>query len=123
MVPYWENKKYVITHSGIPPECYNKELSNIEKNQFLFNRYDFIMVEKKYKNKIVIFGHTGFYKPYFDGVKIGLDTSACYLENQPLTSFCLDKEFFINSFNEKFNLIDINLNQCPNIVRFKPFRI
>ena len=123
LVPYWENKKYVITHSGIPPKFYNKELNTIEKRYFLFNRYEFIKTEEKYKGKIVIFGHTGFYQPYFDGVKIGLDTSACYLENQPITSFCVDKEFFINSFNKKINLSKLNINQCPNIVRTKPWRI
>ena len=123
LVPYWENKKYVITHSGIPPKFYNKELNTIEKRHFLFNRYEFIKIEEKYKGKIVIFGHTGFYEPYFDGVKIGLDTSACYLENQPITSFCIDQEYFINSNNEKLDLNDINLNQCPNIVRLNPWRI
>lgn len=123
LVPYWENKKYVVTHSGIPPKYYNNELNTIEKRHFLFNRYEFIKIEERYKGKIVIFGHTGFYQPYFDGVKIGLDTSACYLENQPITSFCLDKEFFINSFNKKINLSKLNINQCPNIVRTKPWRI
>lgn len=123
LVSYWENDKYVITHSGIPPKNYDKKLKDIEKSDFLFNRYDFIKFQKRYSNKIIIFGHTGFYKPYFDGVKIGLDTAACYLENQPITSFCLDNEFFINSFNEKSNLSDLNLNQCPNIVRVKPWRI
>lgn len=123
LVPYWENEKYAVTHSGIPPKYYNKELSSIEKSQFMFNRYEFIKIEEKHKGKIVIFGHTGFYEPYFDGVKIGIDTSACYLKNQPLTSFCIDQEYFINSNNEKLDLNDINLNQCPNIVRLKPWRI
>ena len=35
LVPYWENDKYVITHSGIPPELYNRELNDIEKSNFL----------------------------------------------------------------------------------------
>lgn len=123
LVPYWEDKKYVITHSGIPPKFYNKELNTIEKRHFLFNRYEFIKTEEMYKGKIVIFGHTGFYQPYFDGVKIGIDTSACYLKNQPITSFCIDHEYFMNSNNKKLDLNDINLNQCPNIVRLKPWRI
>ena len=118
LIPYWENENYVITHSGIPPECYNKKLKDINKRLLLFNRYDFIKIEKKYFNKIIIFGHTGFFSPYYDGVKIGLDTAACYFKNQPITAFCLEKSFFINSDNLKKNLKEINLNFCPNIARY-----
>ena len=123
LVPYWENEKYVVTHSGIPPKYYNTELNCIEKKHLLFNRYEFIKTEQKYKGKIVVFGHTGFYEPYFDGVKIGLDTAACYLNSQPITSFCIDQDYFLNSNNEKFDLHSIKLNQCSNIVRHKPWRI
>lgn len=122
LVPFWENEEFVVTHSGIPPKCYTKQLVDIDKRLLLFNRYDFIRMEKKYRGKTVIFGHTGFYSPYYDGVKIGLDTSACYLENQPITAFCLDEEFFIDSDNKKLVLKDIELNKCPNIVRVKPWR-
>ena len=119
LIPYWENENYVITHSGIPPECYNKKLKDINKRLLLFNRYDFIKMKKKYFNKIIIFGHTGFFSPYYDGVKIGLDTAACYFKNQPITAFCLEKKFFINSDNFKQNLKEIDLNSCPNIARTK----
>tara|TARA_B100000787_G_C16196889_1_gene301558 strand:+ start:1732 stop:2466 length:735 start_codon:yes stop_codon:yes gene_type:complete len=122
MVSYWENEKFVITHSGIPPNFYSKKIVDIEKKLFLFNRYDFIKMDRKFNGKIVVFGHTAFFTPYYDGVKIGLDTSACYLENQPITAFCLDEEFFVNSDNIKINLEDIDLNYCPNIVRTKPWR-
>ena len=40
----------------------------------------FIKIEEKHNGKIVIFGHTGFYEPYFDGVKIGIDTSTVIFE-------------------------------------------
>lgn len=123
LVPYWENENFVITHSGIPPHCYNMSLEEMDKKDLLFNRYDFIKNECKYKNKVVIFGHTGFYSPYYDGVKIGIDTSACYVKEQPISAFCLDFEFFIDSNNSKFSLNEINLNNCPNIVRVKPWRI
>jgi len=122
MVSYWENEKFVITHSGIPPNLYSKKIADIEKKLLLFNRYDFIKMDRKFNGKIIIFGHTGFYTPYYDGVKIGLDTSACYLENQPITAFCLDEEFFVNSDNIKLSLKDIDLTFCPNIVRTKPWR-
>ncbi len=123
LVPYWENEEFVVTHSGIPPQCYAIQLFDIDKRLLLFNRYDFIGMEKKYRGKTVIFGHTGFYTPYYDGVKIGLDTSACYLENQPITAFCLDEELFVDSDYKKLALKDIELNKCPNIVRVKPWRI
>lgn len=123
LVPYWENENYVITHSGIPPKYYGNQLVDIEKKDLLFNRYDFIKAEMKYKDKVVIFGHTAFYEPYYDGFKIGLDTAACYIKTQPLTSFCIDQEFFVCSNNKIINLIDLNINQCPNIVRVKPWRI
>jgi serine/threonine protein phosphatase 1 len=122
MVSYWENEKFVITHSGIPPNLHSKKIADIEKKLLLFNRYDFIKMDRKFNGKIIIFGHTGFYTPYYDGVKIGLDTSACYLENQPITAFCLDEEFFVNSDNIKLSLKDIDLTFCPNIVRTKPWR-
>jgi hypothetical protein len=38
----------------------------------------------------VIFGHTGFYYPYSNEYKIGVDTAACFLETQPLTAFCIE---------------------------------
>jgi len=113
---------YVITHSGIPPELYNTPIEKIPTDQLLFNRYDFIRSNKLYFDKKVIFGHTGFYTPYYDGYKIGIDTAACYLETQPLTAFCTDEDFFINSNNETSQLSSINQAVCPAIPRVKAWR-
>jgi hypothetical protein len=116
--------EFLITHSGIPDKLYLlPDLRNIDSADFLFNRYDFIKSDKLYLNKYkIIFGHTGFFTPYVDNFKIGIDTSACYLFNQPLTAFCIDSRLFINSLGECTNLGEINRDCCPNIVRVKPWR-
>ncbi|MBA3704604.1 MAG: serine/threonine protein phosphatase [Bacteroidetes bacterium] len=114
--------EYIITHSGIPPELYNTPIEKIATDQLLFNRYDFLRSNKLYFNKKIIFGHTGFYSPYYDGFKIGIDTAACYMETQPLTAFCTDEIFFINSNNETSSLSAINQAVCPAIPRVKAWR-
>ena len=78
---------------------------DIPLKELLFNRHEFIDSNELYKDKFkVIFGHTAFYQPYVDNFKIGIDTGACYYPKQPLTSFCIDQEFFINSKGEINNL-------------------
>ena len=119
---FYVEEKYVATHSGIPPAFYLTALEQIPVDKLLFNRYDFISLEKKYFDKKVIFGHTGFYSPYYDGFKIGIDTAACYLEAQPLTAFCTTEEFFINSTNNVVQLSSINQSSCPAIPRVKAWR-
>ena len=124
LVNYYLTDEFLITHSGIPDKLYlNSDLKNIDSYDFLFNRYDFIKSNKLYLNKYrIIFGHTGFYTPYVDNFKIGIDTSACYLSSQPLTAFCIDTSLFINSLGECTYLNEINRDCCPNIVRVKPWR-
>jgi serine/threonine protein phosphatase 1 len=124
LVNYHLIDNFLITHSGLPEEyLINSNLDNLNTNDFLFNRYDFIKSEKLFSNTHkVIFGHTGFYKPYVDDFKIGIDTSACYLVTQPLTSFCIENSYFLNSFGKTDELNDFNSNCCPNIVRVKPWR-
>ena len=34
LIPYWENKNYIITHSGIPPKYFNKNIKDIEKTSY-----------------------------------------------------------------------------------------
>ena len=114
---YYSTDKYIITHSGIPPELYETTIDNIPVEKLIFNRYNFIKIEKKYFNKIIIFGHTGFYSPFYDGYKIGIDTAACYLKEQPLTAFCTDEDFFIDSHNKTIQLSSINQDVCPAIPR------
>jgi diadenosine tetraphosphatase ApaH/serine/threonine PP2A family protein phosphatase len=112
----------VITHSGIPPELFMVNLENIPCDRLLFNRYDFISTDQLYFGKRVIFGHTGFYSPYFDGFKIGIDTAACYLEEQPLTAFCIEDEFFIDSGKNIVKLTNLDQTFCPAIPRVKAWR-
>jgi len=77
----------------------------------------------KIKDKKFIFGHTAFSHPYVDDFKIGIDTSAVYSKENPLTSFCLEKDFFLNNLNEKKYLIHCKKNICPIIIRKKPYRM
>jgi len=122
---YYLCGSYIITHSGIPPDLYAVEdLDSIDSKCFLFNRYPFIMQEVFFQSKYkVIFGHTGFFEPYVDDYKIGIDTAACYLESQPLTSFCIETETFINSERTITELNAFKKDSCANIVRTKPWRI
>lgn len=119
---YHQQGNYIITHSGIPPEFYNTAIENVPVEKLLFNRYDFIKHPSKYFEKTVIFGHTGFYSPFYDGKKIGIDTAACYLKEQPLTAFCLDGDFFIDSHNKTTQLSAINQAICPAIPRVKAWQ-
>jgi diadenosine tetraphosphatase ApaH/serine/threonine PP2A family protein phosphatase len=111
-----------MTHSGIPPGYFDIEISRIPQEKLLFNRYDFISSEKFFFGKKIIFGHTGFFSPLYDTFKIGIDTAACYIESQPLTAFCAEGEFFIDSTGNRFLLNAIDLSCCPVIPRVKPWR-
>jgi len=126
----WNNLKtfhiideFCISHSGISVQCYDKEPQKILQKDFLFNRYEFISHQALYLKKYkVIFGHTGFYTPYVDPYKIGIDTSACYLYEQPLTAFCIETREFLDSSANLYSLNSIRNEFCPNIVRTKPWR-
>lgn len=115
---------YLVCHSGVPPEFYlEHELDCIKQESFLFNRYSFIRNEALFQDRyIVVFGHTGFFRPYVDDYKIGIDTAACFLEEQPLTCFCTDTATFFDSNNEHYSLDEIKGEFCPNILRNKPWR-
>jgi len=121
---YHETEKYFISHAGIDSKYINNDLNNIPKEMFILNnRYDFIKSRMKIKDKKFIFGHTAFSHPYVDDFKIGIDTSAVYSKENPLTSFCLEKDFFLNNLNEKKYLIHCKKNICPIIIRKKPYRM
>jgi serine/threonine protein phosphatase 1 len=120
--PYWKGIEHIAVHSGVKPEDYDRPMEQIDVSSLIFNRYDFIKQERRYLNKyIVVFGHTGFYSPYVDLYKIGIDTSACYIKDQPLTAYSPDLNSFIDSGNNNYKL-KILLNNCPNIPRTKPYR-
>jgi hypothetical protein len=123
LIPYKKIGKYMIVHSGIPPHLFNTSADKIHLKEFLFNRYDFIRQECLYESEYrIIFGHTGFYFPYVDRYKIGIDTAACFLETQPLSAYSIEEELFIDSNNSIKDLSDCNLMLCPNIVRKHPWR-
>ena len=123
LIPYYIFNNYFISHSGFNPLNSSVNINEIPIEDFLFNRYDFIKTNHFFKEKYkVIFGHTGFYSPYVDKYKIGIDTGACFLEEQPLTAFCLEKEFFLNSKGKLTNLLNITNTMCPSIIRSKPWQ-
>ncbi len=124
-VSYHIEGAYFISHSGIDPIYFNLDLTDkIDNKLFLFNRYRFINHEGLFKQKYkMIFGHTGFFMPFVDEYKIGIDTGACYLQDQPLTSFCLENEKFYNSDSLDYDLYAIKGDFCPNIIRTKPYRM
>lgn len=122
LITFYEIDDFIISHAGINPKYKDEKLQDIPKEEFLFNRYNFITYEDKIKNRIIIFGHTGFNYPYYDGYKIGIDTAAVYSEVNPLTAFCLEKRLFINSLNEIQYLADFKLDRTSWINRKEPYR-
>ena len=124
LILYYELDNYLISHAGIDVDYLEKDLKSLEPERFcIFNRYNFISLNKKVKNKIVIFGHTGFSRPYYDGFKIGIDTAAAYREESPITAFCIEKEFFIDSNDQKYELSSLRKDVCPLIKRIEPYRV
>lgn len=123
LIPHMMVEDYLITHSGIKPDDFDKEINEIKLENKLFNRYSFIETTKLYRNKYkIIFGHTGFLTPYIDKTKIGIDTAACFLKEQPLTAFCVEDKIFIDSNGVVKKMNNIPLNMSPIIPRNKPWR-
>jgi serine/threonine protein phosphatase 1 len=121
---YWINSEFIVVHSGISVEDFDKDPDDIETVNFLFNRYEFIKHEGLFNGKYkVVFGHTGFFKPYVDPYKIGIDTAACFLKCQPLTAICLDNMYFYNSNHETYTVDYENFDFCPVIPRNNPWRV
>jgi len=124
LISYYILGKYFISHSGIDYEYFNTEPNEIPIDKLLFNRYSFIQTNRAYLNKYTaIFGHTGFFFPYVDEYKIGIDTAACFLKAQPLTAFCIEKQKFLYSTYKIEFLSKYQRNICPNIPRDKPWRM
>ncbi len=74
---YYETKDYFIVHGGIPSDRRNRfRIGNLEK--MVFARRDFLPVRRKFRGKIVVFGHTSFSQAFWDGYKLGIDTGATY---------------------------------------------
>jgi serine/threonine protein phosphatase 1 len=109
---------YIISHSGISPNFVEREeWDSIDVKEFLFQRYEFVGYDKMVKDRLFIFGHTAFMYPFYDGMKIGIDTGAAYAEDAPLTAFELDNRFFIDSFDRTQKLQDLDARTCPIIIR------
>ena len=115
--PYQIIDNFIIVHSGIHPNDFNKEIERIKIERLLFNRYGFLLKKSKYLERFIIFGHTGFYFPFYDSYKIGIDTAACYINTQPLTAFCIETRQFIDSNNTILELAAVDINFCPIIPR------
>lgn len=103
----WE-KGFFISHSGINPDLVNvSQWDKLDEKEFIFQRLNMINYKKLLKGRRLIFGHTAFKRPFYDGYKIGIDTGA-YIENQsPLTAFELSNEFFIDHTGNVQRLIDL----------------
>ena len=113
---FHETEDFFICHSGLPKK--DLEKGKVENFNFNFSRYDFITSKSFFKKKKqIIFGHTAFFTPYVDKYKIGIDTGACYLKEQPITSLCLETKVFYNSNNEIYSVEKIRKDICPLIIR------
>ena len=114
--PFYETENFFICHSGLSKK--DLEEGKVENLNFNLNRYDFITSKSFFKKrKKIIFGHTAFLSPYIDEYKIGIDTGACYLKEQPITSLCLETKVFYNSNEEIYGIDEIRKDVCPIIIR------
>ena len=118
---FYEDERYIVVHSGVSPNRITFSIDEKNTESYLTQRYNFLSMKSLYFNKKIVFGHTGFIYPYFDGYKVGIDTSAVY--GYHLTSFCISNDFFINEAGEIISLDDIDLNMCPIIMRNLPERL
>lgn len=114
---YVEQDDYIISHSGLKLDSYDMDLRYIQKESFLFARHDFLANEDRYRGKQFIIGHTGFYYPFVDNAKICIDTGAVYYKKAPLTAFCIDEGFFVDSSAKLYKQSDLPKNCCPNIIK------
>lgn len=94
--------EYFICHSGINPELIQvRDWDKLDEKEFVFQRQAVIEYRGLFGGKRLIFGHTAFQQPFYDGFKIGINTGAGFIENGPLTAFEIDSKFFINNNGEK----------------------
>ena len=72
-----EEDGYYVIHSGVPVDARGRfSVRNAEKNVFV--REGFLRTRKKFRGKVVVFGHTAFRDVFWDGYKLGVDTGAVY---------------------------------------------
>lgn len=109
--------KYFICHSGINPEFADADdWGKLPEKEFVFQRQAVIGYRGLFGGKRLIFGHTAFRQPFYDGFKIGVNTGAGMLGGALLTAFEIDSEFFINNRGDKQNLADIDINKISDII-------
>jgi len=114
---YIELEEYIISHSGLKSESYHLALKDVPTESFLFARYDFLANEQSYNGKRFVAGHTGFYYPFVDDAKVCIDTGAVYYESAPLTAFCIDEGFFVDSNAKSYKLDELSKSSRPNIIK------
>lgn len=118
----WENESYLLTHSGLTPSSYRKSSAELSMDDVLFNRFEFLKNGQTFQGKRLVFGHTSFFAPFYDGFKIGIDTGACYAKSFPLTAYCLDKELFLNSNGEQLSLRELPQNIMPSVIHHQALK-
>lgn len=119
MVAFIDLDNYFICHEGMMP-FEMADFKNIPlEGWFNKNRYQILSTNFEHK-KMLIFGHTAFYYPYYFENKLDIDTGACYLSEQPLTAFCIEEKMFYNSLHKKLTLDQHTTNYLPVIIRTKP---
>lgn len=115
--PYIVIDQFIISHAGINPGLTSDlQLETLSEKEFLFHRFDFIQGYQLIENKIFIFGHTAFISPYYDGLKIGIDTGAVYQQENALTAFELDNKFFLNHQGDTVKLYNLDRSACPMLI-------
>ena len=112
-----------ISHAGVDLTYADSSLEGIPVDAFLFNRYAFIASTRKFFGcRQAVFGHTGFYSPYRDAYKIGIDTAPAYIKSQPLTAYCTTNDRFYTSAGEAKVIPSKDVTSCPVIPRVHPYR-
>lgn len=119
-----ELKKYAIegdfciSHSGINPDfVHTSAWDRLDAKEFVFQRLNVIAYQKLFKGRRLIFGHTAFKSPFYDGFKIGIDTGAFIDPGSPLTAFELDNEFFIDHLGKRQMLMDLAKSDYSDMIR------
>lgn len=73
-VLYHETDDFMFSHAG-----HNPYIKKQQRKDFLWTRELFINSKgSEFTDKVCVFGHTSYKKPYIDDFKIGIDTGCAY---------------------------------------------
>lgn len=79
--PFYDTAGYFMVHGGVPLDRLGRfRIGNLEK--MVFARRGFLAARKRFRGKVVVFGHTAFKEVFWDGYKLGIDTGAAYPSSQ-----------------------------------------